>query len=122
MDDEPTIAAFDIHGNVVGRYPIKSLTLTTDNPISPRVLPGPNWGDGKFEVSGTLECRWGEAETSPLDDIQRWRDMVMAIHSPGPAQIIMAMRWWLRLARGGMTKRRWRRYRGKLRAAMRAAR
>jgi hypothetical protein len=66
----------------------------------------------------TEALRWGEADSDPLADIQRWRDEVAASDFR-PHTIWMPERVWRRILRRMTTKRQYRRLRGKMKQARR---
>lgn len=64
-------------------------------------------------MDATEGTRWGDAGSSPLEDIRRVLDEMMNMPSFYPDTFIMRRSWYLRMMRSTMTKRRWRRFRGR---------
>ncbi len=57
--------------------------------------------------------RWGEADSDPLADIQRFREQMLEA-SRAFTTLIISVRTLNRILRGTRSKRSWRRYRGRL--------
>ncbi len=81
---------------------------------------------GQPTVDVEVICRWGESDIDPASDLRRWIDQMNTNCGYSPNRLIMPEQHWRRIetliARRTMSRRAFRRWRGRRRAYWRALR